>query len=183
MSILHSLFPTSVCNRTSCVALVALFLLSLSSAAIADGAAIQLVSAAPYAEDNDIRRKIKTACKNLGTKLSSFTQSAAEAQGVQVSLMETTDPTGSGRVLQLEIDDAVSQGNAFIGHRKFVRVRGTLWENGSRVASFDGQRSSGGGFAGGYKSSCAVLGRCVRALGKDIGAWLANPVDDAELGE
>jgi len=28
-----------------------------------------------------------------------------------------------------------------------------------------------------------VLGRCVKALGKDIGVWLANPVDEAELGE
>jgi len=147
------------------------------------GGAVHVVNSAPYSEDHDIRRKITSQCKNLGTKLSSFTQSYAKNQGVEVSLVESIDTAGAGRVLQLEINDAVSQGNAFIGHQKFVRVKGTLWENGTRLASFDGQRSSGGGFAAGYKSSCAVLGRCVKALGKDIAAWLADPVDEAELGE
>ena len=165
--------------------LAVLFAFGLSVGAVADEAvgSVQLVTSAPYSADNDIRNKIKTKCKNLGTKLSSFTQSYAKKQGVQVALVDSFDTAASGQVLELEISDAVSQGNAFIGHQKFVRVRGTLWENGSRVASFDGQRSSGGGLAGGYKSSCAVLGRCVKALGKDIGAWLANPEDAAELGE
>ena len=168
-----------------CFALAISFGLGTSASAYADeqAGAVKLVSSAPFAADNDIRKKITNNCTTLGAKLSSFTQSFAEKNGVVVQLVDSVDTAAAGRVLELEIDQAVSQGNAFIGHRKFVGVRGTLWEDGQRVATFDGERSSGGGFAAGYKSSCAVLGRCVKALGKDIAAWLENPVDEAEIGE
>lgn len=157
-------------------------MLSCNGAALADGAVL-VASAVPYAEDNNIRRKITNSCTTLGSKLSGFIEANAQKNGLSVQLSDSIDPSAAPRVLQVEITEAVSQGNAFIGHRKFVAVAGTLYENGSVVASFDGQRSSGGGFAAGYKSSCAVLGRCVKALGKDIAAWLANPIDEAELGE
>lgn len=150
--------------------------------AYADGQ-ISLVQSAPYSEDSDIRKKITSECTTLGSKLSKFTQSYAKKQGVSVELSDSAATADSGRVLQLEITDAVSSGNAFIGHRKFVAIKGSLWENGEKVASFDGQRGSGGGVLAGYKSSCTVLGRCVKALGKDVASWLANPEDGAELGD
>ena len=151
-------------------------------AAKADGA-VSVANDVPLAEDHKIRRKITNKCTTLGTKLSTFIESYSQEKGVEVVRVAEINPNASGKVLQVAISDAVSQGNAFIGHRKFVAVEGALYDNGVLVASFDGQRSSGGGFAAGYKSSCAVLGRCVKALGKDIAGWLADPVDDAELGE
>ena len=45
---------------------------------------------------------------------------------------------------------------------------------GSRVDEVDFTRNSGGGFGGGYKGSCSVLGRCTKALGKDIAGWLRD---------
>jgi len=88
-----------------------------------------------------------------------------------------------GKVLEVVISDAISGGNAFIGHRKYVAVEGTLYEDGKKVASFTGGRYSGGGALGGYKGSCSVLGRCTKALGKDIAGWLKNPEDGASLGD
>lgn len=151
----------------------------------ADDAAgtITLVNAVPYTPDNEIRKNILNECTTLGEKLSSFTQSYSKKKSVTVELVDGVDIAGPGRILAMEITDAVSSGNAFIGHRKFVGIRGTLWENGEKIASFDGQRGSGGGMWAQYKSSCAVLGRCVKRLGKDVAEWLENPEDDAELGD
>lgn len=143
---------------------------------------IHIMASTPYSEDNRVAYKIIKECTALGDKLSSFTQSFAEKRGIKV-VLDNSINSSSGKVLQLEITNAVSRGNAFLGHSKFVAVRGTLWENGKRIASFDGQRTSMGGFAAAYKSSCSVLGRCVKALGKDIAAWLDSPVDRVSLGD
>ncbi len=40
-----------------------------------------------------------------------------------------------------------------------------------------------GGLFAGFKGSCSVLGRTVKAIGKDIAEWLVNPVLDADLGD
>lgn len=86
-------------------------------------------------------------------------------------------------MLQVEIVDAVSMGNAFIGHQKYARIEGTLYEDGRKVASFKGRRNSMGGAFAGYKGSCSVLGRTMKALGKDVADWLKNPTDGARLGD
>ena len=144
---------------------------------------INLTKSSPYETEHDIANKIINECTTLGEKLSSFTQSYADKNGIKINLVDQTDTSAAGKTLKLEISDAVSAGNAFIGHRKFVEVKGSLWENGEVIGSFRGQRSSGGGAFGAYKGSCAVLGRCVKTLGKDIAAWLKNPVDGARVGE
>ncbi len=74
-------------------------------------------------------------------------------------------------------------GNAFIGHQKYSASRGTLFENGEKIASFEARRQSMGGAFAGYKGSCSVLGRTVKAMGKDIAQWLKEPIDKAMLGD
>jgi hypothetical protein len=74
-------------------------------------------------------------------------------------------------------------GNAFIGHSKYSRISGALYQDGDRVAGFRAVRASMGGAFAGYKGSCSVLGRTMKALGKDIAQWLTNPDDGAELGD
>ncbi len=85
--------------------------------------------------------------------------------------------------MSAEITDAVSMGNPFLGHHKFTRVDGTLYESGRAVASFKGRRNSMGGAFGGFKGPCSVLGRTVKVLGQDIATWLKRPVDGARLGD
>ena len=144
---------------------------------------VTLLSEIPYAEDAKIRANVRRECVNLGTKLAKFTQKFGKKYGVDVQHTDNLDTTGDGRVLDLVITNAVSRGNAFMGHRKYVDIAGTLWENGNKVASFTGTRISGGGVFAGYKGSCSVLGRCVKTLGKDIARWLKDPIDDAHLGD
>ena len=143
---------------------------------------VKMLESIDYDPDSSIQQNVRLECIDLGTKLSSFTQEFGKAYGVEVELVSSIDTAAPGKVLQVYITEAVSSGNAFIGHRKYVKVRGELWENGTKVSEFTGGRYSGGGAFGGYKGSCAVLGRCVKALGKDIAQWLRKPINKASLG-
>lgn len=162
--------------RRSLRSLFAAVLLLAGGHAVA-GTAVQMQSPVPFAEDNDIEDNIKSECR-IGEQLAEYVKQYAK---VPVEL--TAQAPSGDRVLQLEIVDAVSMGNAFLGHQKFTKVKGTLFENGQKVASFKGRRNSMGGAFGGFKGSCAVLGRTVEVLGEDIGTWLASPVDGASLGD
>ena len=133
----------------------------------------------PYAGDNDISDNIKSECR-IGEQLADFVK---QYSGGTVQTQDTPVDTSGGRVLQLEIVDAVSMGNAWMGHQKFTKVRGALWENGSKVASFKARRNSMGGAFAGFKGSCSVLGRTVDAIGEDIAQWLKAPKDGATLGD
>jgi hypothetical protein len=161
-------------KKTSCVAAI-LFASLCCGQAFADG--VKLQRPVPFAADNEISDAIKNEC-TIGTQLADFVQEHSD-----VPVEFTTEPATSGRVLQLEIVDAVSMGNAFIGHQKFTKVKGTLFEDGIKVAGFKARRNSMGGAFAGFKGSCSVLGRTVNAIGEDIAGWLAAPKDGATLGD
>lgn len=137
----------------------------------------------PYSEDGEISARIRKECK-IDEQLADFLKEYAQEQGIEIELVEqAVGPSAAGRVLDLRITNAISMGNAFIGHQKSTTVAGTLYESGKPVASFKARRQSMGGAFGGYKGSCAVLGRTVKVIAQDIAAWLKAPVDDAELGD
>jgi hypothetical protein len=156
---------------------------AVAAAAPSSAAELTMLSKTPYAEDARIADKIIEECVELQGQLPAYTQEYAREHGIEVNLADSIDPQAGGRVLVVEITDAISRGNPFIGHQKSSEVEGTLWEGGAEVASFRGMRHSMGGFAAGYKGSCSVLGRTVKALGKDIAEWLKDPKDGAELGD
>lgn len=161
---------------------ISIILLSLISPLLLASNTVTMISNVPYSEDSRIKANIINECTALGTKLSSFAQQFGKKMGVDIELKDSIDTT-QGRVLQVEITDAMSRGNAFVGHSKYMDIEGTLWENGQEVASFTATRVSGGGFMGNYKGSCSVLGRCSKALGKDVATWLKNPIDNTHLGD
>lgn len=142
-------------------------------------AALKVPSPVPFAEDNDIADNIKSECK-IQEQFSEFLK---EYAGEPVELVSGPLDTSQGRVLEIEIVDAVSMGNPFMGHQKFTKIRGTLFDNGQKVASFKGKRNSMGGAFAGYKGSCSVLGRTVKVLAQDVGTWLKAPQDGAVIGE
>jgi len=154
---------------------------SISTFSVADPIIVQ--SSIPYAADAKIAKNIRTECTKLGTQLAEFTKQFGKKFEVDVQLTDTLDTAAKGRVLHMEITEAVSMGNAFIGHQKFSSAHGVLFENGKKVAEFDARRQSMGGAFAGYKGSCSVLGRTVKAMGKDIALWLKAPEDKAMLGD
>lgn len=144
--------------------------------------AIKIMSVIPYAKGSKVSTSIKNECK-IQSQLSEFIQSYAAGEGVGVLRKNKVSKKAKGKVLVVKITEAVSSGNAFIGHRKFSSIAGTLYKNGKKGDSFTATRISGGGAWAGFKGSCSVLGRTVKALGSDVTRWLKNPVDGAHLGD
>lgn len=136
----------------------------------------------PYKKGAPIAKNIQTECI-LNEQLSQYIQNYGGEHNLAVKRAPAVTDKHRGKVLLVEIDNAVSQGNAFIGHRKYVKVSGVLYDNSKKVAAFTGARISGGGFWGGFKGSCAVLERTVNTLGRDIAQWLTNPIDGMHLGD
>ena len=87
--------------------------------------------------------------------------------------------TAQGRALKLEIVDSDWSGNWFIGHLQVIRTRGTLYEDGRKVAGFEGMRQVSGGD---LTSGCFNLNATFRAAAYDIRRWLKKPVDGARIG-
>ena len=152
-------------------------------AASASAETVRMQRATPYAEGARIAKKIRSECTQLQEKLPAYAEQFGREFGVDIVLADQVGPEDAGAVLVVEITDAVSRGNAFIGHRKFTEISGTLYRDGEKVAGFVGARNSMGGAFAGYKGSCSVLGRTVKALGKDVAQWLKNPQDGDELGD
>ena len=107
-----------------------------------------------------------------------------EDEDYTVELVNDPKTVKQGKALLIETVGAQSSGNAFIGHRKYVEIRGTLYTDGKAGPSFTALRVSGGGLLGGFKSSCTVLHRCQKTLAKDVVTeWLKNPEDGIHLGD
>lgn len=135
----------------------------------------------PFAKDNMIASNIMNEC-NIGEQLSEFITTYSKDKNIEVQRLPAVSSTDAGQVLLVEIINAVSEGNAFIGHRKFTQIKATLYRDGVELSSFVGARNSMGGAFAGFKGSCSVLGRTVEALGGDISNWFMNPVKNGRLG-
>ena len=144
--------------------------------------AIKIQSVIPYKKGAMITASIKNECK-IQHQLSEFIHAYSVGEGIGVIRKGRVKRKSKGKVLLVNITDAVSSGNAFIGHRKYTSIKGTLYNNGKRKGGFTATRFSGGGAWAGFKGSCSVLGRTVKALGSDVSRWLKNPVDGVHLGD
>lgn len=144
------------------------------------GKTIYVKSMVAYSRNSRVAQNIKTEC-TINKQITDFIVSKASELGINV-VVKNKIPR-DGIELQVQIDEAVSQGGAMRGHNKFVVISGKLVKGKTSYQSFRAGRVSGGGFYGAYKSSCAVLGRTTKALGSDVAMWLSNPYDGAVLGD
>jgi hypothetical protein len=156
-------------------------LLMLAQVAVADGP-VYVGKTAPFTDQTQIAKNIMDECGLPESQMKVLHEQAKE-MGVAIVEDEAAVAASKGRVLLLETVNAISGGNAFVGHRKQVVVKGRLLENGEEIGNFSAIRGSMGGMWGGYKSSCSVLYRCQTTLAKDILGWLAHPTKDARIGE
>jgi hypothetical protein len=141
-----------------------------------------LAKKTPFAKGLSVPEAVRLECK-LDEKLSEFVQSSAKGDYDRVELVDKVPAKSSGKVLVMQITGLTGTGGGAWTGPKFVTVEGTLWQDGKVAGNFRGTRYSSGGAWGGYKGTCAILGRCVKALGKDVAEWTKNPTRDAVLGD
>jgi hypothetical protein len=150
--------------------------------AASDGATIYTSQTTPYSDEGSIAKAIVAECQ-LPQRQAELIEQVAKENGILVVRDDQAVAAKKGRVLLVEINNALSIGNAFTGHRKQVSVKGRLLEDGTEVGNFSGTRSSMGGAFAGFKGSCVVLERCLSTLAKDINGWLKSPSMNARIGE
>jgi len=135
----------------------------------------------PFADGSGASREVQSECK-LESKLPGFIRSAAK-RGITVSVTDVPLDDVEGKVLHIEFTHVLGTGGGAWSGPKAVTVQGELREAGEVIGSFTSTRYSTGGAFGGFKGTCSILGRCVKAMGKDIARWLENPTMDALLGD
>jgi hypothetical protein len=169
-------------SRRIAIVAAALLGISVSHAARAQGNTIYMAQIVPYSNIGQIDRAILAECQ-LPWQQAEHIVTLAKSEGITVVRDDEAVKAGKGRILQVELVSAVSSGNAFMGHRKQVTIKGRLLEDGTEIGSFMGHRNSMGGAFAGFKGSCSVLDRCVKALGGDIAQWLKLPAKNSRIGD
>lgn len=134
-------------------------------------AQVHIAESIPYQDESVIDHRITSECTAIGSIMSESLAEAAQNKGVEIVRAEDR-PDGKSDYAKIEIVNAVSYGNAFIGHAKGITVSAELFRNGKSVHKTSFNRNSGGGFFGGFKGSCAVLNRTAKVLGRDMAVWL-----------
>jgi len=161
--------------------IAAMAMLVAAQAAVAGGS-VTLKKPVTFNEDADIAKSVLTECK-LEEQLPEAIVSSAKDNGLVVDVSSEATTAGPGRVLELEIYEAVADGNAFMGHHKSMAVKGKLYEGGEVVGSFKDRRISMGGAFGQFKGNCSVLERITKEIGNDVGTWLKEPTKNTKLGD
>jgi hypothetical protein len=133
-----------------------------------------------FNKDAYIRDAVKQECNLIG-KLTQFIDKNAAAQYARI--ITNSDPIpADAQVLNIEIEQVDGAAGGAWSGSKAVLIKGVLTKNGKKLGDFKARRYSGGGMFGGYKGTCAILGRCVRTLGSDVAKWLSHPKSKAMLG-
>lgn len=120
---------------------------------------------------------------NLQSQLPELLEKEAGKNGIAVNRVKALNTKAEGYNLLVEFTQIVNGGNVFFGHRKYTQIHVTLFKDGQKISEADAGRRSSGGFAGGFKGACSVLGRTLQANAKDVVLWLSNPINNARLGD
>lgn len=134
---------------------------------------ISVSAQAEFRDPDRIAPNIQKEC-DLPSYQSKVIQQALTQNGYTVTTTEGTHVPAQGTHLKLEIVDAASAGNAFIGHRKNVATVATLYKDGKQTARQNFVRNSMGGAFAGFKGSCTVLQRCADTISQDVKEWLKS---------
>lgn len=176
--------PTPYPSR-ACAAVVQLVLLMVCAGLPLTSLAassLTIAKQAPYAQQLNVPEAVRAEC-NLPIRVSEFVKEFADKNYDKVMLADNVSAKTPGQALSMKIVGMTGTGGGAWSGPKHVTVEGTLWENGKVKGTFTATRYSSGGAFGGYKGTCAILGRCVKAIGKDVGGWLLAPGMNTKLGD
>ncbi len=101
--------PRKACSVIGAACAV-LLLFAANASAEEGGGAIEVARVAPYQDVSHIADKIVDECPELGEKLGRFVNQYATKYDIVTERVDAVDPKAGGRVLVVEITDAVSAG-------------------------------------------------------------------------
>lgn len=147
----------------------------------ASGPAVAVQNVIPFDSQAGIRLEVKKQCR-LQTKVPKFVEQYGPEHGVNVQRVENLDASDAARKLRLVIVDLKAPDD-WTDEDAWMLVKGELYENGKKTATVLSLRATEGGAFAEFKSSCAIIGRCTKAIGDDMASWLRDPQDGARIGD
>lgn len=166
-------------KRNLCLPVFFMLFLFLPSLLAAD--VVVVPKKIPFGKDLSVRDAVRAECQ-LEEKIAKFMVKYGEKHAYKV--VREKPKSGDYVVLSAEIIEVIGAGGGAWSGSKSIKIKGNLKDqNGKVVGTFTAGRYSGGGAFAGYKGTCAILGRCTKAIGKDVAAWLANPKMKSVLGD
>ena len=136
-------------------------------------AATQLARSIPIAASAGASGAVQQECQLQTRVPAAIAQATADVQLVDA-------PSKSARWLELEVSEIHAPGGGPFSGPKWMAISGKLHERGKVIGTFRAKRLSTGGFV---KGTCATLGGCAQAIGRDVATWLQAPTMNAELGD
>ena len=134
-----------------------------------------------FAKGLDVRDAVRNEC-SLEEKIVKFIKEYSK--GNYANIVYEKPSSGDYHILSAEIIEVLGAGGGAWSGAKSVKIKGDLKDKSGRVlGTFEAGRYSGGGAFAGYKGTCSILGRCTKAIGKDVASWLVDPTTDARLGD
>ena len=168
-----------LCSRIALLIALAAGALVLTALPAVAADTTKILRSIPFAPNAPVPPAVRDQCA-LQTKVPEFVAAAA---GSSVELVDGALDRKKGRVLELEITEVHAPGGGGFSGPKWLTVKGELYDKGKQIGSFRAKRFSTGGAFGGFKGTCAIIGRCTKAIGDDIASWLGAPTQNAELGD
>ncbi len=145
------------------------------------GSGTLVIKPIAYKKDMYVREAVKDEC-DLDGKLAQFIEQYAADQYADIISDGSSAPAGA-QVLTIEIEEVMGAAGGAWSGAKAVMIKGEVSESGKVLGDFRARRYSGGGMFAAYKGTCAILGRCVKTLGRDVAEWLRHPTPKAALGD
>jgi len=141
---------------------------------------VLLIQEVSFGKEAVVSDAVRREC-NLPEKLAQFIKENAAGQYASIVISASVTPADE-QVLKIEIENLMGSGGGAWSGAKMVQIKGVLTKNGKQLGDFKARRVSSGGAFAEFKGTCAILGRCVETLGKDVAGWLKNPTPNAVLG-
>jgi hypothetical protein len=160
--------------------LPAVALLILLARGAAGEEPIYVARTAPFTHPDTMSQAIVAECEMPERQIAGLV-AEAKAAGVDLVVSDDAAAAGKGRVLVVEIANAVDGADGYGGRQ--VALFGRLLQDGAKVGSFYARRTTNRGFFAGVPTTCAALHVCQDTLSHDIAVWLKSPTADARLGE
>lgn len=118
---------------------------------------------------------------DLPTTFAKYLGSYLKKQGYKI--VDADNASAETPHLNININSLLAPGGGAWSGPKSVRTEGKLAVGEKVLGDFEARRGTTGGVFGGFKGTCSLLNRNVKALSKDISLWAKSPTENAKLGE
>lgn len=179
--------------KTTCIMASALFVAAVlvgchAKRPTGGGGAVTIMKVAVYSPSARPTEAVRKECQ-LDTKVPNYIGSYAKRHFDQVAFADSVSPTTPGKVMTAKITHILAPGGGAYSGPKALSIEGVLRDNGKVIGTFTARRQvlayvrPGVVVIGAGASTCGLMDKVAKELGKDVAQWLQAPSMNSKLGD